>query len=107
MMSHCILNFSLMKNKGDLERECDVLKAELDNYNNKVQVLERTVEHLKKTIDEKVFRAVNSFIYKIMRPFRNKPVTSRHGPKLYLADAFTVPNSPKGDCTCFLYIEHR
>ena len=61
MMSHCILNFSLMKNKGDLERECDALKAELDNYNNKVQVLERTVEHLKKTIDEKVFRAVNSF----------------------------------------------
>ena len=57
-----------MKNKGDLERECDALKAELDNYNNKVQVLERTVEHLKKTIDEKVFRAVNSFIYKIMRP---------------------------------------
>ena len=50
-----------MKNKGDLERECDALKAELDNYNNKVQVLERTVEHLKKTIDEKVFRAVNSF----------------------------------------------
>ena len=82
MMSHCILNFSLMKNKGDLERECDALKAELDNYNNKVQVLERTVEHLKKTIDEKVFRAVNSFIYKIMRPFRNKPVTSRHGSKL-------------------------
>ena len=82
MMSHCFLNFSLMKNKGDLERECDALKAELDNYNNKVQVLERTVEHLKKTIDEKVFRAVNSFIYKIMRPFRNKPVTPRHGPKL-------------------------
>lgn len=71
-----------MKNKGDLERECDALKAELDNYNNKVQVLERTVEHLKKTIDEKVFRAVNSFIYKIMRPFRNKPMTSRHGSKL-------------------------
>ncbi|KAL9952989.1 hypothetical protein ACROYT_G040328, partial [Oculina patagonica] len=32
----------------------DELKAETDNNNNnKVQVLERTIEHLKKTIDEK------------------------------------------------------
>ena len=46
-----------MKNKGDLERERDELKAEIDNYNNRVQVLERTIEHLKKTINEKVFRA--------------------------------------------------
>lgn len=44
-----------MKNKGDLERERDGLKAEIDNYNNRVQVLERTIEHLKKTINEKVF----------------------------------------------------
>ena len=65
----CTLNFSLMKNKGDLERECDELKAELDNYNNKVQVLERTVEHLKKTIDEKVIRTVNSFVYKHINLF--------------------------------------
>lgn len=43
-----------MKNKGDLERERDELKAEIDNYNNRVQVLERTIEHLKKTINEKV-----------------------------------------------------
>jgi len=42
-----------MKNKGDLERECDELKAEINNYHNKVQVLERTTEHLKKTIDDK------------------------------------------------------
>ena len=46
-----------MKNKGDLERERDELKAEIDNYNNRVQVLERTIEHLKKTITEKVFPA--------------------------------------------------
>ena len=46
-----------MKNKGDLERERDELKAEIDNYNNRVQVLERTIEHLKKTINEKVFPA--------------------------------------------------
>ncbi len=45
-----------MKNKGDLERERDELKAEIDNNNNKVQVLERTIEHLKKTIDEKVIK---------------------------------------------------
>lgn len=43
-----------MKNKGDLERERDELKAEIDSNNNKVQVLERTIEHLKKIIDEKV-----------------------------------------------------
>jgi len=43
-----------MKNKGDLERECDELKAEINNYHHKVQVLERTTEHLKKTIDDKV-----------------------------------------------------
>ena len=43
-----------MKNKGDLERDCDELKAEIESHNNKVQVLERTVEHLKKIIDEKV-----------------------------------------------------
>ena len=65
----CTLNFSLMKNKGDLERECDELKAELDNYNNKVQVLERTIEHLKKTIDEKVIRTVNFFIDKHINLF--------------------------------------
>ncbi|KAM7445458.1 establishment of centrosome localization [Porites harrisoni] len=47
------LKMSLMKNKGDLERERDELKAEIDNYNNRVQVLERTIEHLKKTINEK------------------------------------------------------
>lgn len=44
-----------MKNKGDLERERDELKAEIDDYNNKEQVFERTIEHLKKAIDEKVF----------------------------------------------------
>ena len=43
-----------MKNKGDLERDCDELKAEIESHNNKVQVLERTIEHLKKIIDEKV-----------------------------------------------------
>lgn len=47
------LKMSLMKNKGDLERERDELKAEIDNYNNKEQVFERTIEHLKKAIDEK------------------------------------------------------
>lgn len=52
--TRCISFHSLMKNKGDLERERDELKAEIDNNNNKVQVLERTIEHLKKTIDEKV-----------------------------------------------------
>ena len=46
-----------MKNKGDLERERDELKAEIDNYNNRAQVLERAIEHLKKTINEKVFPA--------------------------------------------------
>ena len=44
-----------MKNRGDLERERDELKAELDNCNNKVQVLERTIEHSKKTMDDKVW----------------------------------------------------
>ena len=43
-----------MKNKGDLERDRDELKAEIESHNNKVQVLERTIEHLKKIIDEKV-----------------------------------------------------
>lgn len=43
-----------MKNKGDLERDRDELKAEIESHNNKVQVLERTTEHLKKIIDEKV-----------------------------------------------------
>ncbi len=47
------IKMSLMKNKRDSEREHDELKAETDNNNNKVQVLERTIEHLKKTIDEK------------------------------------------------------
>lgn len=54
--TYCISFLSLMKNKGDLERERDELKAEIDNNNNKVQVLERTIEHLKKTIDEKVIK---------------------------------------------------
>lgn len=62
MIVHCVLIantcctwiLSLMKNKGDLERDRDELKAEIDNYNNKVQVMERTIEHLKKTSDEKV-----------------------------------------------------
>ena len=52
-----------MKNKGDLERERDELKAEIDNNNNKVQVLERTIEHLKKTIDEKVIKLSRLFAY--------------------------------------------
>ena len=52
-----------MKNKGDLERERDELKAEIDNNNNKVQVLERTIEHLKKTIDEKVIKLCSLFAY--------------------------------------------
>ena len=43
-----------MKSKGDLERERDELKAEIDNKNNKVDVLERTIRHLKETIDNKV-----------------------------------------------------
>ena len=43
-----------MKNKGDLERDRDELKAEIESHTNKVQVLERTIEHLKKIIDEKV-----------------------------------------------------
>ena len=43
-----------MKSKGDLERERDELKAEVDNNNNKVLVLERTTVHLKKAIDNKV-----------------------------------------------------
>jgi len=43
-----------MKNKGDLERDRDELKAEIESHNNKVQVLERSIEHLKKIIDEKV-----------------------------------------------------
>lgn len=43
-----------MKNKGDLERERDELRAELDSARNKLQVLDRTVEHLKKALDEKV-----------------------------------------------------
>lgn len=43
-----------MKNKGDLERDCDELKVEIESYNNKVQVLERIIEYLKKIIDEKV-----------------------------------------------------
>lgn len=47
------LKMGLTKNKGDLERERDGLKVVLDNCNNKVQVLERTVEHLKKTINDK------------------------------------------------------
>lgn len=51
-----------MKNKGDLERERDELKAEIDNNNNKVQVLERTIEHLKKTIDEKVINSLFAYL---------------------------------------------
>lgn len=31
-----------------------MLKAEIANYKNKVEVLERTIEHLKKTINDKV-----------------------------------------------------
>lgn len=49
-----LLIHSLMKSKGDLERERDELKAEIDNNNNKVDVLERTIGHLKETIDNKV-----------------------------------------------------
>ena len=43
-----------MKNKGDLERDRDELKAELDSARNKLQVVDRTVEHLKHALDEKV-----------------------------------------------------
>lgn len=71
-------SYSLMKNKGDLERERDELRAELDSARNKLQVLDRTVEHLKKALDEKVswfsdiiysFPAVNWFNYqrRVMR----------------------------------------
>ncbi|XP_074614757.1 centrosomal protein of 83 kDa-like isoform X5 [Acropora palmata] len=47
------LKISSLKNLGNLQRECDMLKAEIANYKNKVEVLERTIEHLKKTINDK------------------------------------------------------
>lgn len=47
------LKISSLRSLGNLERECDILKAEIANYKNKVEVLERTIEHLKKTIDDK------------------------------------------------------
>ena len=50
-----------MKNKGDLERDRDELKAEIESHTNKVQVLERTIEHLKKIIDEKVSKNSTKF----------------------------------------------
>ena len=31
-----------------------MLKAEIANYKNKVEVLERSIEHLKKSLDDKV-----------------------------------------------------
>ena len=45
-----------MRNKGDLERERDELKAEVDSCQNKLQVQDRTIEHLKKSMEEKVRR---------------------------------------------------
>ncbi|XP_067035615.1 centrosomal protein of 83 kDa-like isoform X6 [Acropora muricata] len=47
------LKISSLKNLGNLQRECDMLKAEIANYKNKVEVLERTIEHLKKAINDK------------------------------------------------------
>ena len=53
MLLHLI--HSLMKNQGNLERERDELRVEIDKYKNKLEVSERTIQHLKKTLDEKVF----------------------------------------------------
>lgn len=50
---------SLTKNKGDLERERDELKAQIDNRNHKIEVLERTIDHLKNALDEKVCSTVS------------------------------------------------
>jgi hypothetical protein len=44
----------LTKNRGDLEREKDALKLECDSLQNKITVLENTVEHLNVVIGEKV-----------------------------------------------------
>jgi hypothetical protein len=44
----------LTKNRGDLERERDGLKLECDSLQNKITVLENTVEHLNVVIGEKV-----------------------------------------------------
>lgn len=63
-----------MKNKGDLERDCDELKAEIESHNNKVQVLERTIEHLKKIIDEKV----SKYITKLQPNLTNVQLKSKN-----------------------------
>lgn len=51
---------SLMKNQGNLERERDELRVEIDKYKNKLEVSERTIQHLKKTLDEKEHYLNNS-----------------------------------------------